>query len=187
MASKEETTRTLIDLTHGGEDAAAKLIPIVHEKLKAIAARYMKQERRDHTLQASALLNEAYVRLFDEKQLNWEGKAHFVALAAEAMRRILVDHARRRAAAKRGGGWGKVPLDAKLAESEAKDAVDLIAVDDALEELKKLHARQARVVELRYFGGLSVKETACALAISERTVNHDWDFARLWLRQWLDR
>lgn len=187
MYSKEETTRTLIDLTKGSEDAASKLIPVVHEKLKAIAARYMKQERRDHTLQASALLNEAYMRLFDEKQVNWEGKAHFVAIAAEAMRRILVDHARRRAAAKRGGGWGKVPLNAQLAESEAKDAVDLIAVDEALEELKKLHARQARVAELRYFGGLSIKETARVLGISARTVTNDWDFGRLWLRQWLDR
>ncbi len=177
----------MIDLTTGSENAASKLIPIVHERLKAIAARYMKQERRDHTLQASALLNEAYVRLFDEKQVNWENKAHFVAIAAEAMRRILVDHARRHAAAKRGGGWGKVPLDTQLAKSNAKDAVDLIAVDEALEELKKLHSRQARVVELRYFGDLSVKEIACALAVSERTVNNDWDFARLWLRQWLDR
>lgn len=187
MPSKEETTRTLIELTNGGEDAAAKLVPVVHEKLKAIAARYMKQERRDHTLQATALLNEAYVRLFDHTKLGWEGKAHFVAIAAETMRRILVDHARRHAAAKRGGGWDRVPLDEELAESGGETKVDLIAIDEALEELKKLNSRQARVIELRFFGGLSIKETAYTLGVSERTVNNDWDFARLWLRRWLSR
>ena len=179
----EDTTRTLIELTRGSEGAAERLMPLVYDKLRALAERYMRRERPDHTLQATALLNEAYLRLFDQKRVDWKGKAHFVALAAEMMRRILVDHARGHAAAKRGGGREKVALDNGLGLADAARGVDLIALDDALEELKKLNSRQTRVIELRFFGGLTVRETAYALGVSDRTVDNDWSFARAWLRR----
>ncbi len=183
MSAPEDITNTLLGLTRGDGTAADELMPVVYEKLRALAEQFMRRERRDHTLQATALLNEAYLRLFDKSRVDWKGRAHFVALAAEMMRRILVDHARRHAAAKRGGGRGSVPLDETLAVPDARLHVDLIALDDALKELQELNARQARVVELRYFGGLSVKETAYALDVSHRTVENDWSVARAWLRQ----
>ncbi len=183
MPAPPDISTTLLGLTRGEEAAADQLMPVVYDKLRALAEQFMRRERRDHTLQATALLNEAYLRLFDQSRVDWRGKAHFVALAAEMMRRILVDHARRHAAAKRGGGRDRVPLEETLAVPEARRHVDLIALDDALKELQKLSPRQARVVELRYFGGLSVKEAAYALDISERTVENDWSVARAWLRQ----
>lgn len=182
MSAPEDITSTLLGLTRGDGTAADQLTPVVYEKLRALAEQFMRRERRDHTLQATALLNEAYLRLFDQSRVDWRGRAHFVALAAEMMRRILVDHARRHSAAKRGGGRERVPLDETLAVADARRHVDLIALDDALKELQKLNPRQARVVELRYFGGLSVKETAYALDTSERTVINDWSVARAWLR-----
>ena len=183
MSAPEDITTTLLGLTRGDGSAADRLMPVVYEKLRGLAEQFMQRERRDHTLQATALLNEAYLRLFDQSRVDWRGRAHFVAMAAEMMRRILVDHARRRAATKRGGGRDRVPLDETLAVTDARRQVDLIALDDALRELQKLNLRQARVVELRYFGGLSVKETAYALDISERTVENDWSVARAWLKQ----
>ena len=183
MSAPEDITTTLLGLTRGDGSAADRLMPVVYEKLRGLAEQFMRRERRDHTLQATALLNEAYLRLFDQSRVDWRGRAHFVAMAAEMMRRILVDHARRRAATKRGGGRDRVPLDETLAVTDARRQVDLIALDDALRELQKLNLRQARVVELRYFGGLSVKETAYALDISERTVENDWSVARAWLKQ----
>lgn len=183
MSAPEDITTTLLGLTRGDGSAADRLMPLVYEKLRGLAEQFMQRERRDHTLQATALLNEAYLRLFDQSRVDWRGRAHFVAMAAEMMRRILVDHARRRAATKRGGGRDRVPLDETLAVTDARRQVDLIALDDALRELQKLNLRQARVVELRYFGGLSVKETAYALDISERTVENDWSVARAWLKQ----
>ncbi len=183
MSAPKDITNTLLGLTRGDGSAADQLIPVVYDKLRGLAEQFMQRERRDHTLQATALLNEAYLRLFDQSRVDWKGKAHFVALAAEMMRRILVDHARRHAAAKRGGGRDRVPLDETLAVADARQQVDLIALDDALSELQKLNPRQARVVELRYFGGLSVKETAYALEVSERTVENDWSVARVWLWQ----
>lgn len=183
MSAPEDITTTLLGLTRGDGSAADQLMPVVYEKLRGLAEQFMQRERRDHTLQATALLNEAYLRLFDQSRVDWRGRAHFVAMAAEMMRRILVDHARRRAATKRGGGRDRVPLDETLAVTDARRQVDLIELDDALRELQKLNLRQARVVELRYFGGLSVKETAYALDISERTVENDWSVARAWLKQ----
>ena len=183
MSAPEDITTTLLGLTRGDGSAADQLMPVVYEKLRGLAEQFMQRERRDHTLQATALLNEAYLRLFDQSRVDWRGRAHFVAMAAEMMRRILVDHARRRAATKRGGGRDRVPLDETLAVTDARRQVDLIELDDALRELQKLNLRQARVVELRYFGGLSVKDTAYALDISERTVENDWSVARAWLKQ----
>ncbi len=182
MSEDEHITQTLIELTRGDEGAAERLMPLVYDKLRALAARYMRHERPDHTLQATALINEAYLRLFDQSLVNWQNKAHFVAVAAQMMRRILVDHARQRAAAKRGGNRQRVELDEPNLAGPTAD-VDLIALDDALEELKSLNPRQARVVELRFFGGLTVKDAAYALDIAERTANNDWEFARAWLRQ----
>ena len=187
MPDRDDLTQTLLSLTRGDPHATDALAPVVYEKLRALAEQYMRRERADHTLQGTALVNEAYLRLFDKTRGDWQGKAHFIAVAAEAMRHILVDHARRRAAAKRGGGWEKKPLDSNLADPDAQQAIDLIAIDEALAELKKLNSRQARVVELRFFGGSNVKETACVLGVSERTVVNDWDFARLWLQRWLSR
>ena len=183
MSAPEDITNTLLGLTQGDGTAADRLMPMVYDKLRGLAEQFMRRERRDHTLQATALLNEAYLRLFDQSRVDWKGRAHFVALAAEMMRRILVDHARRHAAAKRGGGRVRMPLEEALAVPDARRHVDLIALDDSLEELQKLNPRQARVVELRYFGGLSVKETAYAHDIPARPVEHDWSVARAWLRQ----
>ncbi len=183
MSAPKDITSTLLGLTRGDGTAADQLMPVVYDKLRTLAEQFMRRERRDHTLQATALLNEAYLRLFDQSRVDWKGRAHFVALAAEMMRRILVDHARRRAAAKRGGGRERVPLDETLAVADARQHVDLIVLDDALRELQELSPRQGRVVELRYFGGLSVKETAYALDVSDRTVENDWSVARVWLRQ----
>ena len=182
MSSHEHITQTLIESTRGDEAAAERLMVLVHDKLRALAGHYMARERAEHTLQPTALLNEAYLRLFDQSRVNWQNKAHFVASAVQMMRRILVDHARQRAAVKRGGDRKRVELDEPNLASPTAD-VDLIALDDALEELKSLNPRQARVVELRFFGGLTVKETASALDIAERTANNDWEFARAWLRQ----
>ena len=182
MSKDDHITQTLIELTRGDEGAAERLMPLVHDKLRALAGHYMARERAEHTLQPTALLNEAYLRLFDQSQVNWQNKAHFMAAAAQIMRRILVDHARQRAAAKRGGNRQRVELDEPNLAGPMAD-VDLIALDDALEELKSLNPRQARVVELRFFGGLTVKDTAFALDIAERTANNDWEFARAWLRQ----
>ncbi len=183
MSTSEDTTRTLIELSRGDERAADKLAPVVYEKLRALAQQYMQRERPDHTLQATALLNEAYMKLIDQSKVDWKSKTHFVAVAAEMMRRILVDHARRHAAAKHGGGRVKIPLEGDPAAPEGQRAIDVIALDEALEELKKLDSRQARVVELRFFGGLTVKEAAYALGVSDRTVDNEWCFARAWLRR----
>ena len=182
MSTDEHITQTLIESTRGDEAAAERLMMLMHDKLRVLAGQYMARERAEHTLQPTALLNEAYLRLFDQSQVNWQNKAHFVASAAQIMRRILVDHARQRAAAKRGGDHKRVEL-AELNLAGPTPDIDLIALDEALEELKSLNPRQARVVELRFFGGLTVKEAAYALDIAERTANNDWEFARAWLRQ----
>ena len=186
MSSDEHITQTLIESTRGDERAAERLMLLMHDKLRVLAGQYMARERVEHTLQPTALLNEAYLRMFNQSRLNWQNKAHFVASAAQIMRRILVDHARQHAAAKRGGDRERVELDEPNLASPMVPTyvgIDLIALDDALEELKLLNPRQARVVELRFFGGLTVKEAAYALDIAERTANNDWEFARAWLRQ----
>ena len=178
---QDETTRLLLSASQGDRASMEALMPMVYDELRAIAERKMRKERADHTLQPTALVNEAFLRLVDQTRVQWQGRAHFCAVAANMMRRILVDHARRRAAEKRGAGISPVVLDEALAPSRAANPVDVVALDDLLERLATLNERHARVVELRFFGGLSVKETAHALDISPATVKNDWRVARAWL------
>lgn len=175
-------TQLLQNLNNGDTSAEGKLIPIVYGELRRLAAYYMRGERPDHTLQATALVHEAFLRLTEQSEVNWQGKAHFFGVAAQVMRRILIDHARARVRMKRGSGGQKLTLDEGLVLTEARSA-ELVAVDSALDRLAKLDPRQARIVELRFFGGLSVEETAKVVGISEKTVKRDWSVARAWLYQ----
>jgi RNA polymerase sigma factor (TIGR02999 family) len=176
----EEVTELLIAWRDGDRAALNRLIPLVHDELKRLAGRYMRGERPDHTLQTSALINEAYLRLVDYKNVRWQNRAHFFAVAAQAMRRVLVDHARGRNYAKRGGGVRKMSLDEAANLSAGRDE-ELIALDDALKGLAEKFPRKSQVVELRYFGGLSVEETAEGLAVATITVMREWNSARAWL------
>ena len=182
MPHSAQTTQILLPAANGDRSAADQLMPLVYDELHGLAEHFMAQERVDHTLQATALVNEAYMRLIDQTQVDWQGRAHFCAVASQMIRRILVDHARKRSAAKRGGGASRVDLTDVLDLSE-EIGVDLLGLDEALQELRGLHERQARVVELRFFGGLNVQETAAVLEVSPRTVKGDWRLARAWLRE----
>ena len=162
------------------------MMPLVYDELRGLAGRYMQQERADHTLQATAIVNEAYLRLIDQSRVDWKGRAHFFAVAAEMIRRVLVDHARQHQAAKRGGGVRKVSLTDSVATSEGLD-IELLCLDAALDGLGLLKERHRKVVELRFFGGLNIDETAQVLEVSPQTVRSDWRIARAWLRQRLDR
>lgn len=190
MASDEKTqhhevTRLLADLENGSQDAANQLMRLVYDELHVIAESYMKRERQSHTLQPTILVHDAYMRLIGQHGTSWKNRSHFFGIAAQAMRRILVDHARRVRAEKRDGGE-RVTLDESVADSQ-QQSVDLIALDDAIQKLAHLDARQARVVELRYFSGLDIDETAAALDISPATVKRDWAFARAFLQRELER
>ena len=178
--SAGDVTRLLVELRSGNPEAEAKLIPVVYNHLHRLAAHYMRRERPDHTLQATALVNEAYLRLVSQEATSWQDRAHFFGVAAHLMRQILVDHARSRQAGKRGGPAEKLPLDEALELSPARSR-ELIELDDALKSLGQLDPQQARVVELRFFAGLTVEETAEVLGISPRTVKRDWSVARAWL------
>jgi RNA polymerase sigma factor (TIGR02999 family) len=174
-----DVSALLLAWSEGDQDALKKLTPIVYEELHRLAGHYMRQERTGHSLQTTALVNEAYVRLTDYKRMRWENRAHFFAVSAQLMRRILVDHARRRNL-KRGGGVQHVALeDTAVVGSERGE--DLAALDDAMKELARVDARKAQIVELRFFGGLSVEETAEVLKVSGITVMRDWSTARAWL------
>ena len=176
-----QTTELLLSISSGNRNAIQQLMPLVYDELRAIAANRLKQERSDHTLQPTALVNEAFLRLADQTRVDWPGKAHFCAVAATMMRRILVDHARRRNAVKREAGGHQVPLQDTLLPSMSPEPVDVLAVNDLMEQLAEVNPRQAQVFELRCFGGLDVKETAAVLDVSEATVKNDWRFARAWL------
>ena len=180
MSENQEVTLLLSALTRGDEDAASKLMPLVYDELRRLAGSYMRRERADHTLQATALVNEAYLKLIEQRSVNWQSRAHFFGVAAQLMRRILIDHARGHSRQKRGGEQKKVSLDEAFVFSE-KQADELLAVDDSLNLLAKLDPRQARVVELRFFGGLSVEEAAEVLGVSPKTVKRDWSIAKAWL------
>src|SRR6516164_8695835 len=183
--SPGEVTNLLIELKNGNRDAESRLMPLVYGQLRRLAGLYMRGERPGHTLQATALVHEAYLRLVGHEDVDWQNRAHFFGVAANLMRRILVDHARAKQAKKRGGGDQKVSLDkAVLVRPEAPE--QFLALDEALERLAKRDPRQARIVELRYFGGLSEEETAEVLEISVRTVKRDWNVARAWLYQQLN-
>ncbi len=179
-----DVTRLLLDLQQGREGAADALVPLVYAELHDLAVHYMRGERDSHTLQPTALVHEAYMRLVDQRNASWQNRSHFFGIAAQAMRRILVDHARRKRASKREGGE-RVTLDESVAEAPQR-SVDLIALDDALLKLAALDPRQARVVELRYFGGLDIEQTAESLGISPATVKRDWTFARAFLQREMD-
>jgi RNA polymerase sigma-70 factor (ECF subfamily) len=183
MARRTDVTRILKKASRGDASAVNRLMPLVYDELRALAESYLQHERPDHTLQATALVHEAYMRLIKQEDVDWQNRAHFFAVAAQAIRRILVDHARGRQSAKRGGGRKRVCLDQNLALPECE--LDLLALDEALQELARLHERQARIVELRFFGGLSLKEVAGYLGLSARTVEGDWHMARAWLRSQL--
>ena len=176
-------TQLLQEWSGGSGEALDRVIPIIYEELRARAAGYLRRERPGHTLQPTALVHEAYLRLADARGVPWQSRAHFFAIAATLMRRILVDHARKRSASKRGGSGVRLTLDEGLAVTDGTDGVDLVAVDEALDRLATLDAQQAQVVELRFFSGLSVEETAEALGVSPRTVKRDWGVAKAWLHR----
>ena len=180
--SPKEITQLLVAWGDGDEAALEELTPLVYQQLHRLAHHYLSNERPGHTLQTSALVNEAYVRLIDWKNVRWQNRAHFFGVSAQLMRRILVDFARSRRYEKRGGGDVALALDEVVLISGEKSA-DLVALDEALVSLAKLDARQSRVVELRFFGGLSVEETAEVLQVSESTVKREWSLARAWLRR----
>jgi RNA polymerase sigma factor (TIGR02999 family) len=175
-----EITRLLIDWRGGDQAALEQLIPLVHDELRRLARRHMAHERVGHTLQATALVNEAFVRLIDVRQVKWQDRAHFFAMSSRLMRRVLVDFARSKGYQKRGGGAQKVSLDEALVVAR-EPGEDLVALDDALNALAAFDARKAQVVEMRFFGGLSVEETAEALNVSVDTVMRDWKLAKAWL------
>ena len=183
LEKTQEITRMLQEWSGGNRDALDALLPLVYEELHRQASRYLRRERRDHTLQTTALIHEAYLKLVDQREVNWQNRAHFFGIAAQMMRRILVDYAKARHREKRGGIGENLPLEeAALVVSEER-SINLVALDEALERLAKFDERQARIVELRYFSGLSIEETAEVLRISPATVKSDWNVAKAWLRQ----
>jgi RNA polymerase sigma-70 factor (ECF subfamily) len=182
--SESEVTQLLRAWRNGDVSVADRLLRRIYDELHRLAARAMRREAGEHTLQATALVNEAYLRLVDQNRVEWRNRAHFFAVAAQAMRRILVDHARNRNAAKRGGGVAPVTLAGVGADaSDDSDAVDVLALHDALDKLATLDPTQAHLVELRYFGGLSIEDTAEALGVSVSTVKREWVIARAFLRR----
>ena len=181
-ASPQEVTQLLVAWRNGDLQARDELMPLVYQELHRLAHQYMSRERPGHTLQTSALVNEAFVRLADQRDVQWQNRAHFVGLAGQMMRRILVDYARNRGYAKRGGGAVQVSLDEELVVSDERSA-EVVALDDALQSLARLDERKSRLVELRFFGGLSIEETAEVLGVSPGTVMRDWTLAKAWLRR----
>jgi RNA polymerase sigma-70 factor, ECF subfamily len=181
VASEGEITSLLAAMRRGEPEAEARLVALVYDDFHALAKRYMTRERPDHTLQPTALVNEAYVRLLYDRPAEWENRSHFFAAASIVMRRILVDHARTRAAAKRSGGKQRVELDDFMASANPR-IEQLLILDEALTRLAEWDRRQARLVEMMYFGGLTATEAAAVLGVSERTVKRDWRAARAWLQ-----
>jgi len=181
MSSSEEEVTALLRRWRDGDEAALnKLTPLVYDELHRLAHKYIRRERPGHTLQTTALVNEAYVRLVDQNSVDWQNRAHFFGVAAQVMRHILVDYARQQTAVKRGGGVGRFNLDEGLIVSK-ESAAELVALDEALKALSNLYPRRSKVVELRYFGGLNNKEASEILNVSETTIERDWRFARAWL------
>ena len=185
-SQSSRVTHLLDKLAPGDRPAGEQLFEDVYTELRALAARYLHRERKDHTLQPTALVHEAYLKLVGHTRVDWQGRAHFLAIAAQAMRQILVDHARRHRAAKRGGHRHRIALDDNLVVESSRD-VDLLAMEAALTRLTKLDPRQAQMVELRFFGGLSIEEVAKVMKISKRSVEREWTMVRAWLRRELSR
>jgi RNA polymerase sigma factor (TIGR02999 family) len=185
-----EVTQLLLRWRAGDEAALTALLPLVYEELRSLARRHLRHERGSHTLQRTALVHEAFLRIVDQKQVDWESRTQFYGIASQMMRRVLVDHARRRSAVKRGDGAQHVDLDAVL-QDESEDLpprsqeteIDFAAIDDALKRLEALDPQQGKLVELRFFGGLSIKETADIIGVSPATVKREWAIARAWLQR----
>lgn len=181
-ASPNEVTQLLVSWSNGNKDALDRLLPLVYAELRRLARRYMGRESPGHTLQTSALINEAYLKLVDQRNVQWQNRAHFFAVAAQVMRHILIDHARSRHYAKRGAGARRISLDDTAVLSDER-AAELVALDDALTALADLDPRKSRIIELRFFGGLSIEETAEIMQVSPVTVTREWRAARAWLRR----
>ena len=177
-----DLTQLLVAWNQGNPAALDQLLPVVYDELRRLAHAYLRRERPDHTLQATALVHEAYLRLIDQNQVTWQNRAHFFGIAAQMMRRILVNHALAKKAEKRGGLQHKLSLDEAVSFADERE-VDLVALDDALKTLGTLDPQQSRIVELRFFAGLSIEETAEVLGISPATVKRDWSTAKIWLRR----
>jgi len=177
-----EVTQILQNLKEGKGEASEKLLPLVYDELRRLASRYMRRERPDHTLQATALVHEAYLRLIDQTQADWKDRAHFFGIAARLMRQILVDHAREHNAQKRGGDVTKLSIDEAISFANKND-FDLVMLDDALKTLASFDPQQSRIVELRFFAGLTIEETAEVIGISSSTVKREWGLAKAWLRR----
>lgn len=186
-SGRRDATQALLDLSQGDGSARELLLPLVYEELHALGSSYLRRENPDHSFQTTDLIHEAYLRLVDQRRLDWSDRAHFFAVAARVIRRVLTDHARRRRATKRGGAWRKVKLDEHLAIVSTDGSADLPALNEAMDRLAALHQRQCRVVELRFFAGLSIEEAAHVLGVSPRTVDDDWSLARAWLHRELTR
>ena len=186
QTASPQITQLLLAWSDGNKAALDELMPLVYNELRKLAKSYMRRQRPGQTLQTTALVNEAYLRLIDSSQVNWQNRTHFFAISAQLMRRILVDFARARNSLKRGGGQIQITLDEKI-EIPFEKETDLVALDEALKNLAELNPRQSQIVELRYFGGLSEEEIAATLEISVRTVRRDWSVARAWLYRELGR
>ncbi len=180
MTSQHEITRLLVDWSNGDQGALERLTPLVYEELRRLAKRYLRQERAGHTLQSTALVHEAYLKLVAQHDVRWQNRAHFLGIAAQLIRRILVDYARTRYAEKRGADAPRLSLDEALAVPEGRD-LDLVSRDDALKALAEFDERQSRIVELRFFAGLSIEETAQVLRLSPATIKREWTAAKAWL------
>ncbi len=180
VAPSSNVTQLLADWRNGNNDALNQLMPLVYDELRDLAKRYMRRENSSHTLQTNALVNEAYLRLVNQQNVDWQNRAHFFAIAAQVMRHLLVDHARSKQYAKRGGGAVQVTLDEGLVVSDG-NSVELLALHQALERLEKIDDRKSKIVELRYFGGLSTEEAAEVLGLSEITIKREWAKAKAWL------
>ena len=186
MQSGEDISQLLIDWSKGDQAALEKLMPLVYDELRRLASNYLRRERPSHTLQPTALVNEAYLKLVDQRHAKWQNRAHFFGISAQLMRRVLVDHARQHQAVKRGGSKQQ-RLSITSAERIVKQPeIDLLALNEALDELTMMDPQQAQIVELKFFGGLSIEETAEVLGISHATVERDWKMARAWLRRQLE-
>lgn len=182
MKSTGEVTKILQLVTAGDRGSVDRLMTLVYDDFRALAATYMARESTGHTLEPTALVNEAFLKLVDQKRVNWQNRSHFFAVGAQIMRRILVDHARKKKGKKRGGGWTRVPLREEL-QVTSKNYEDVLALDDALQKLEKVDPDRSKVVELRFFGGLTLDETAEALGVTKRTVQNHWTVCSAWLRR----
>jgi RNA polymerase sigma factor (TIGR02999 family) len=180
----ENITQLLVELSHGDRDKVDLLLPMIYEELRRLAASYLRRERPDHTLQPTALVHEAYLRLIDQTRVNWQNRAHFFGVAAQIMRRLLVDHARKHNAGKRGYDFQKLSLDENIDKAAERNA-EIVALDDALKALALVDEQKARIVELRYFGGLTVEETAEAMGVTPITIERHWRMAKAWLHSQL--